>query len=79
MRVSEKQDFVIDTLLATHRELTAVDLVDYKIYGLCKGGIVLTIKSGEYFYSYKILSSGAITEKTKSENGVRFTPFSYFQ
>lgn len=79
MKISEKQDFVIDTLLATHRELTAVDLVDYKIYGLCKGGIVLTIKSGEYFYSYKILLSGAITEKTKSENGVKFTTFSYFQ
>lgn len=78
MNTSKKQDFVIDTLLATHRELTAVNLVDYKIYGLCRGGIVLTIKSGEYFYSYKILSSGAITEKTKSENGVRFTPLKYF-
>ena len=78
MKISNNQHLTIDALLATHRELTAVDLVDYKIYGLCKGGIVLTIKSGEYFYSYKILSSGAITKTTKSENGVSFFDLKYF-
>ena len=78
MEISKNQDIVIDTLLTTHRELTAVDLVDYKLHRMCAGGIVLTIKSGGYFYSYKILSSGAITETKKSDNGIIFHDLKYF-
>lgn len=44
MILSDQQTIVVDTLLSTHRELTAVDLCEYEIYTLAIGGIVLKIK-----------------------------------
>lgn len=75
---SLKQDIVIDSLLCTHRELCPVDLVDYKINRMMAGGIVLTIHSGEYWYSYKILKTGFISETRKSNNNISFHKLEYF-
>ena len=79
MRNSKQQDFTIDTLLATHRELRCVDLVDYEIAYMCAGGLKLKIKSGEYWYMYKILKSGAIVETRMSNNDISYQTLKYFQ
>jgi len=89
MKTTTTQDVVIDALLATHRELTCVDLVIYEMYRVekscqcfirqwAKGSLCLKIKSGECWYSYKILANGAITEKRKSANDISYVPLKYF-
>ena len=78
METSKQQDTTIDALIATHRELTCVDTVNYDVYGFAKGGICLKIKSGESWYMYKILRSGAITEKMKSDDDIRYAALMYF-
>ncbi len=68
----------IDILMATHRELTAVDLVKAEIQHTAQGPINLIIQSGGEFYLYKIMKSGAIAEARQSENNIKFTELYYF-
>ena len=76
MSLSEKQTKTIDALLCTYRELAVVELVDYEIHGMAKGGAVLTISKR---FSYLILSSGEIKEMRQSFNGITFKIIKYFE
>jgi hypothetical protein len=76
MKLSEKQTKTIDALLCTYRELAVVELVDYTIHGMAKGGAVLTIAKR---FSYLILSSGEIKEMRQSYNGITFKIIKYFE
>lgn len=78
IEVSENQVNVIDSLLCTHIELYPTDLPNYTINSMSKGGIVLKIKSGENWYSYKILKTGMITDTQKSNNDISYTKLNYF-
>lgn len=76
--VSESQANTIDSLLVTHRELMCVDLVKYSLSRMAKGGLWLYINSDEYWYAYKILASGAITEMRKGDTEFKQKNISYF-
>lgn len=78
MQKSLSQQLTIDSLLATHRELVPCDLVDYEEAEMAMGGVVITIHTGEYWYSYKILKTGVIKYTRKSDNGISFKNLQYF-
>ena len=78
MKLTQRQEVAIDVLLSTHRELTAVDLVEYSVSELIERELMLTIKSGEYFYKYKIIGCGAVTKAYKGEDGIKFWKVRYF-
>ncbi len=78
MTVSRQQDIVIDAMLATHRELVPCDLVEYTVTAGGAGGIILTIKSGEYWYRYHIQKSGAVQHAQKSDDNIVYHPLKFF-
>lgn len=78
IEVSESQVITIDSIISTHRELFPTDEMNYNLSGLAKGGKILKIKTGEYWYYYKIMKSGAIAETRKSENDISYKPLLYF-
>lgn len=78
MKLTQRQEISIDTILVTHRELTAVDLVEYSVSELMERELILTIKSGEYFYKYKIIGCGAVVKMYKGEDGIKFRKLRYF-
>lgn len=77
--MSQAQFDAVDILLCTHRELTAVDLCDFEMWEMVKGGVYLKIKSGEYFYSYKIMRSGQVLQMRRGEFSERLSAIMYFQ
>jgi hypothetical protein len=73
-----RQLMTINAILATHRELSVLDIVNYNINGLAAGGVVLIVHYDNKHYLYKILKSGAVTQIKQSDNNISFRELTYF-
>lgn len=81
MKTTTKQDLTIDTLLATHRELAAVDTVHYQVYDRAMGGVYLKIENEQQskWYLYLILSDGSFKYARMSYDDIRYSSMNYFE
>lgn len=81
MKTTAKQDLTIDTLIATHRELSVLDVVPYQVYGRAMGGVYLKIENEQQskWYLYLILSDGSLKESLMSYDNIKYSRLHYFE